>query len=110
MSDVKPSELPAKLREADLYLNNLWSRAQILRDQQTGSAHAALNELRHAIGAIPDVLLPAAQRIEALEEALSAMVANESMVEAAHKRSGSPYFNSALEKARAALQAPAGET
>ena len=64
-----PTETKAlvdRLRALDLYLNNLWSRAATLRDKHTGQAHADLNELRHAIGAIDDVLIPAAQALEPL--------------------------------------------
>lgn len=38
-----------------------------------------------------------------LYDALSDMVANESMVEAAHAKAGQPYLNTALAPARAAL-------
>ena len=42
---------------------------------------------------------------ERLYGALAAMVANESMVEGAHRKTGNPYFNSVLEKARTTLDA-----
>ena len=38
-----------------------------------------------------------------LYDALTAMVANESMAEAAHKAAKQPYFNAALDAARAAI-------
>ena len=47
---------------------------------------------------------------ERLWIAPNAMVTNETMVEEAHKKSGNPYFNKALEGARATLDAEAYRT
>ena len=60
-------DLVARLQAIDAYINSLWTRAAKLRDQHSGQAHADLNDIRHGIGAIPDGILEAAARIEALE-------------------------------------------
>ena len=63
-----PEQIAERLSTIDGYLNSLWDRAAKLRDQNTGQAHADLNELRHGIGAIPDGLLEAAALIRAQAE------------------------------------------
>jgi hypothetical protein len=63
-----PEQIAERLRTIDGYLNSLWDRAAKLRDQNTGQAHADLNELRHGIGAIPDGLLEAANALTAQAE------------------------------------------
>ena len=63
-----PEQIAERLRTIDGYLNSLWDRAAKLRDQNTGQAHADINELRHGIGAIPDGLLEAANTLRAQAE------------------------------------------